>query len=103
MLVELFSGEKPIFGDTVERIFNQILNHPINLEPLRAKRVPPALIGLIARCTANPAEHAPGFDVICPEVERILDSSTANFRTAPEPQRKQRPASSRAVSCRNFR
>ena len=81
MLAELFSGEKPIVGETVERIFDQILNHPLNLEPLRAKRVPQPLIDLIARCTSkDPAGRPQGFNMICAELERILASGTATYR-----------------------
>jgi len=95
MLVELCSGEKPIVGDTVERIFDQILNHPLNLEPLRAKGVPSAVIDLMSRCTAKKPEARPqGFNVVCAEIERIL-SATATFQAvAPPPSPQRRPAAS---------
>ena len=35
LLFELLTGDKPVSGDTVERIFYSILNEPLNLEPLR--------------------------------------------------------------------
>jgi|ERR1051326_3463782 serine/threonine-protein kinase len=95
MLMELCSGEKPIVGDTVERIFDQILNHPLNLAPLRAKGVPPALIDLISSCTAkNPAARPQGFGVVCTEIERILSAPAAS----PSPSRQVRPASQGMLS-----
>ena len=33
MLFEMFTGAKPITGETVERLFYQILNEPVNVEP----------------------------------------------------------------------
>jgi eukaryotic-like serine/threonine-protein kinase len=95
MMVELCSGEKPITGDTVERIFDQILNHPMNLEPLRAKGVPAPVVDLIGRCTAKKPEARPqGFGIVCAEIERLL-SSTAAFQTAAPSSSPQRsPASS---------
>lgn len=84
MLMELCSGEKPIVGETIERIFDQILNHPLNLEPLRAKGTPPALIDLVARCTAkNPASRPQGFKIICAEMERILSGVAAPHQRPP--------------------
>ena len=61
LLFELLTGVKPISGDTVERIFYSILNEPLNLEPLRQADVPPAVVDLVARCTAkDPAAAAAG-------------------------------------------
>ena len=39
LLFELIAGVKPVNGETVEKIFQQILYEPLNLEPLtRAER-----------------------------------------------------------------
>ena len=38
LLFELLSGQKPIAGDTVERIFYSILNEPLDLSPLAHRR-----------------------------------------------------------------
>ena len=84
MLAELFSGEKPIAGDTVERIFDQILNHPLNLDPLRAKGTPPALVDLISRCTdKNPASRPQGFSVVCGELEHLVSDESRLAAPAP--------------------
>src|SRR5690606_19668044 len=48
MLFELFTGVKPIEGDTVERLFYQILNEPLKLEPLREAGAPEPLVRLVA-------------------------------------------------------
>ena len=73
MLVEVLSGVKPINADTVEKIFNQILYEPLNLEPLAGKNVPPKVYDLIKRCTAKKPEERPQtFGIVCAEIERIM-------------------------------
>src|SRR5579872_2402240 len=77
MLVELFSGQKPITGDTVEQIFHKILNSQINVEPVKQSGAPPQVITLINKCTAkNPAERFQGFGPVCAEIERIRGQAT---------------------------
>ncbi len=88
LLFELLSGQKPITGDTVERIFSQILYEPLNLEPLKALNVPQALFDLIHRCTAKtPAQRYQGFREVAAELERILGLPAA----APPPAAPPRP------------
>jgi serine/threonine protein kinase len=53
MLFEIFTGVKPITGDTYDRLHHQILNEPLNVEPLRHARVPDALVQLVTRATAK--------------------------------------------------
>lgn len=73
LLFELLSGLKPISGDTVERIFNQILYEPLNLEPLRAATVPGQVFDLIARCTAKqPAQRPQSFTEVCNELQAAI-------------------------------
>ena len=50
MLFEMFTGAKPITGETVERLFYQILNEPVNVEPMRQAGVPESLVQLVSRC-----------------------------------------------------
>jgi eukaryotic-like serine/threonine-protein kinase len=79
LLCELLSGQKPISGDTVERIFTQILHEPLNLDPLRQQGINPDVIHLIERSTAKqPAARIQSFTAICLEIERILSGSTPN-------------------------
>ena len=76
LLFELLAGIKPISGYTVERIFNQILYEPLNLEPLRAAGVPQSVFDLINRCTAKqPPQRPQGFGVVCAEIQQIIDPS----------------------------
>ena len=48
LLFELLTGQKPIAGDTVERIFYSILNEPLDVNPLHSRRRPAAVIDLVA-------------------------------------------------------
>jgi len=90
LLYELLAGVKPISGDTVERIFNQILYEPLNIEPLRAVGVTPPLFDLILRCTAKqPAQRPQGFGIVCGELEALIDPakpSTMQRQTTMNPQ-----------------
>jgi serine/threonine-protein kinase len=73
LLFELLAGVKPIAAETVEKIFHQILYEPLNLEPLRAAGVPPAVFDLIARCTAKKsADRVQSFGAICATLEQII-------------------------------
>jgi len=74
LLFEVLTGLKPIVGDSVEKIFNQILYQPINLEPLRAQKLPPGISTLVEKCTAKqPAQRPPGLGIVIEEMEQILD------------------------------
>jgi len=84
MFSELLSGQKPISGETVERIFDQILHEPLNLEALRHQGVTQQVINLIERCTAkNPADRPQSFTAVALELERIVNGgSTSLFPAA---------------------
>jgi serine/threonine protein kinase len=74
LLFEVMTGLKPIIGESVEKIFNQILYQPINLEPLRAKDVPPVISSVVERCTAKqPAQRPAGLGIVADELEMLLD------------------------------
>jgi len=74
MMVEVVSGQKPITGETVEKIFRQILHEPLNLDPVRQSGAPKPLVDLIAACTAKtPAARPQSFAIICGELQRIFD------------------------------
>jgi serine/threonine protein kinase len=95
LLFELLTGAKPILGDTVEKIFNHILYEPLNLEPLKAQKLPPELTTLITRCTAKqPAQRPQGLGPVSRELEQILDPSgqgSAGGKTAPAAEAVYRP------------
>jgi serine/threonine protein kinase len=74
LLFEVLTELKPITAESVEKIFNQILYQPIDLEPLQPPKYPPAISSLIERCTAKqPAQRPSGLGVVVEEMERILD------------------------------
>jgi serine/threonine protein kinase len=74
LLYEVLTGLKPITGESVEKIFNQILYQPIDLEPLRPPKFPAAIAGLIERCTAKqPAQRPAGLGPVVEDLEQILD------------------------------
>ena len=87
LVFELLTGAKPIGGDTVERIFYQILNEPLNLDPLYQAGVPQAVCDLVAKCTAkSPADRPQGFGPVCQELDRILAEHEAPTSMMPEAQ-----------------
>lgn len=74
MLCEMLTGTKPITGESIDKVFQQILNEPLNLAPLRAIGTPTPLVDLIARCTAkNAQDRVQSFTAICGELERMLE------------------------------
>jgi hypothetical protein len=80
LLFELLSGQKPIAGDTVERIFYSILNEPLDLSPLLTAGLPQPVIDLVATCTAKkPVDRPQDFGSIAGTLERVredLDGAT---------------------------
>lgn len=73
LLYELLTGLKPVSGDSLDKVFHQILNESLNMEPLRQSAAPPSVRDLVARCTAKtPAERLQSFELVRAELERIL-------------------------------
>lgn len=73
LLFELFTGAKPVTGDSIEKVFHQILNEPLNLAPLAQCGAPRALLELVEKCTAKlPQQRMQGFGAVCVELERML-------------------------------
>ena len=73
LMFELMTGAKPIAGDTVERIFYQILQEPLNVEPMRQAGIPEPVIDLVRRCTEkDPAQRPQGFDEVCARIRAIV-------------------------------
>ena len=74
LLFELFTGVKPIAGETIEKVFTQILQDPLNLAPLYPAGAPPAVIDMIQRCTAKmPQQRIQGFGAVCVELEKMIE------------------------------
>jgi len=59
LLYELLTGQKPVEGDTLERLFFAILNEPLKPEPMVEAGAPPAIVDLVLRCTAKRPEGRP--------------------------------------------
>jgi serine/threonine protein kinase len=75
LLFEMMSGTKPVNGESVEKIFQQILYDPVNLEPLSRLGAPHSLCDLIARCTAKQLTQRPqNLGPVCDELTGMLDS-----------------------------
>jgi serine/threonine-protein kinase len=73
LLFELLSGVRAIEGETVERIFYEILYKSLDLTPLETAGVPPPLPDLVALCTSkDPAQRPQSFGDVCATLERIL-------------------------------
>jgi eukaryotic-like serine/threonine-protein kinase len=98
VLYELMTGVRPLQdrpGDSVDQIFQTILTEPLDMEPLKALNLPPALNLLIERCTAKQADRRPaGLGEVCEELEGILETSPAGV-LLPAPPVSAQPTESR--------
>ena len=108
LLFELMTGQKPIAGDSVERIFYSILNEPLDLEPLCQAGVPQPVSDLVAACTAKkPADRPQGFGSICRELERViaddLDAATRGADAGQSGAGRRRPRRTALADSRNRR
>ena len=73
LFYELLTGEKPVKGESVERLFYAILNEPLNPEALRRASVPQAIIDFVLRCTAKKAQDRyPSFTAVASELQKFL-------------------------------
>ena len=73
LLFELLTGVRPIEGDTIERIFYEILYHPVDLKPLEAANIPQSVAQLVARATSkDPVQRPQSFTEVRTELERAL-------------------------------
>jgi serine/threonine-protein kinase len=76
LLFELLTGLKPVSGDSVDKIFHQILYEPVNMDPLRAEKTPQPVCDLVSWCTAKQlGERAPNLAVVADEIAWVLDPS----------------------------
>jgi serine/threonine protein kinase len=74
LLFELLTGAKPVAGDSIEKIFQNILYEPLNLEPMKALALPPDVIELVRVSTAKQiAERPQNLGVVCQYIEHMLD------------------------------
>ena len=81
LLFEMLTGLKPINGETIEKIFNQILYEPLNTDPLRQAGLGDPVIQIVARCTAKtPQDRYPRLWDAAVDIERFLGLSPAPQR-----------------------
>jgi len=94
VLYELLTGVRPLLaqpGGSVEQILQGILTDPLDMEPLKALKLPEALNRLIERCTEKQAERRPGgLGEVCRELQRIIEVSPSAV-LLPAPLAAQRP------------
>ncbi|MGA2269567.1 MAG: bifunctional serine/threonine-protein kinase/formylglycine-generating enzyme family protein [Bryobacteraceae bacterium] len=78
LLFELLTGQKPVEGDTLERLFYAILNEPLKPEPMVRAGVPAPVVDLVLRCTAKKPDGRPGsFAEVAAELERFTGKEAA--------------------------
>jgi serine/threonine-protein kinase len=73
VLYEMFTGERLVTGDRMERLFYAILHENPNPSKLQSAGLPPALCDLIIRCTAKkPEERIQGFGQVRQALAKII-------------------------------
>jgi eukaryotic-like serine/threonine-protein kinase len=88
LLFEVLTGKRPIEGDTVEQLFYQILNEPIDLTPLRQTDCPESIAALIEKCVAKKAADRPqDMRIVQREIERALQPKKAPAPVEPPKQK----------------
>jgi tRNA A-37 threonylcarbamoyl transferase component Bud32 len=87
LLFEILTGTRSVRGETMEQVFFQILNQPVDVAALENSGVPPAVRDLVVRCTAKkPEERPPSFRAIAEELRGILSGdSQSGTRALPKP------------------
>jgi serine/threonine-protein kinase len=76
VLFELFTGVKPFQGETVEKVFEQILYQPADLQLLLDGHVPSSVTTIVARCTSKKLMDRPAS--MSEVVEVLQQASQAN-------------------------
>jgi serine/threonine-protein kinase len=83
LLFELLTGQKPVEGDTLERLFFAILNEPLKPEPMVEAGAPAPIVDLVLRCTAKKPEGRPrSFAEVIGEIEKVTRKGAAAARPA---------------------
>lgn len=84
VLYELFTGERLVTGDSMERLFYVILHENPDPSKLYAAGLPKSLAELILRCTAKkPEERVQGFAVIRQTLQRIIEEVKSGAAASP--------------------
>jgi formylglycine-generating enzyme required for sulfatase activity/tRNA A-37 threonylcarbamoyl transferase component Bud32 len=86
LLYELLTGTRSITAETMEAVFYQILNVPVDAAAMENAGVPPAVRDLVARCAAKETTARPqGFGPVVAELDAMLAGEGAG-RTQSAPQ-----------------
>src|SRR6266852_2996740 len=79
LFYELLTGARGVTGETMEQVFFQILNQPLNAAAMENAGVPPAVRDLVLRCTAKKPEERPqSFHVIVEQLRGIIAAATGS-------------------------
>ncbi len=74
VMYEMLTGLKPVTAGTVDKIFQQIIYDPLNVEPLNAVQSPPQVTDLIVRMTTKQVQARPSnLGLVCDEIERVIE------------------------------
>lgn len=86
LLFELLTGTRPYNGDTLDRLFYQVLNEPVDIAPLRGSGVPEPLVSLVAACTEkDPAARPQSFQEVRERLERMHRGAVPPAPPRPSP------------------
>jgi eukaryotic-like serine/threonine-protein kinase len=92
LLFELLTGIRSVRGETMEQVFFQILNQPVDIAAMENADVPSAVRALVVRCTAKKPEERPqSFKAIAEDLRGIL-AGEASSATQPVPKSAAPPA-----------
>jgi serine/threonine-protein kinase len=84
LLFELLTGQKPVEGDTLERLFFAILNEPLKPEPMVAAGAPAPIVDLVLRSTAKKPEGRPrSFTEVVAEIEKVTRKEAPQVAAPP--------------------
>ncbi|MGH9807861.1 MAG: protein kinase domain-containing protein, partial [Terriglobia bacterium] len=79
LLFELLTGVRGISGDSMETVFYQILNQPLDTALMENAGAPPAVRDLVMRCTAKDAANRPqGFSPIMEALREVISGANAS-------------------------
>jgi formylglycine-generating enzyme required for sulfatase activity/tRNA A-37 threonylcarbamoyl transferase component Bud32 len=79
LFYELLTGVRGITGETMEQVFFQILNQPLDAAAMENAGAPPPVRDLVLRCTAKKAEdRPPGFHAIVEELKGMIAAATGS-------------------------
>jgi eukaryotic-like serine/threonine-protein kinase len=88
LVFELLTGVRGVRGETMEQVFYQILNVPVDVEAMENAGAPPKVRDLVLCCTAKKPEDRPqSFKAIIEELRGIMAGEPgSNTKAIPTPQ-----------------